>query len=434
MNSLFAKILLWFWFALAITVVGSAFISALNVNENDSDERAPVARLVRFQLEEATSAYEIGGRPALESFLDTLHRVYDARGVLTDENGRDLLTNEDRSDLIRHAQRRVLYQIFRTGDSTVARPSNDGRYWFFFIVPRARVGSWFLQPEHLFVMAAAIVLCYWLAFHLTSPVRKLQKAVERFGHGDLSARVESVRRDELGQLARAFDRMAGRIATLMAAERRLLLDISHELRSPLARLGVAIELGRSGDDTDTALDRIQKESDRLNSLVGQLLQVTRAEGDPGSLHRDPVRLDQLVRQIVDDSAIEAAAHGCSLEYESGKPVTIAGDPELLRRAVENVLRNAIRYAPRDTAVEVRLSRSDSGALVEVRDHGPGVPEDALPHIFDPFYRVESDRNRLSGGIGLGLSIARRAVELHRGAIRATNANPGLEIHLEFPVG
>ena len=298
--------------------------------------------------------------PALQSFLDTLHRVYDARGVLTDENGRDLLTNEDRSDLIRHVQRRVLYQIFRTGDSTVARKSDDGRFWFFFIVPRAHVGSWFLQPEHLYVMVAAVGLCYWLALYLTRPVRKLQKAVERFGRGDLSARAQSVRRDELGQLARTFDRMADRIETLLAAERRLLLDISHELRSPLARLGVAIELARSGDDTDAALNRILKESDRLNSLVGQLLQVTRAEGDPASLHRDPVRLDQLVQQLVDDSAIEAAAHGCSLQYQSGEPVTIAGDPELLRRAVENVLRNAIRYAPRDTTVEVGLSRRDGG--------------------------------------------------------------------------
>src|SRR4051794_5148156 len=376
MNTLFAKILLWFWFALAITVVGSAFISAFNVNENDSDENAPVARLVRFQLEEATTAYETGGRPALQSFLNTLHRVYDARGVLTDENGRDLLTNEDRSDLIRHAQRRVLYQIFRTGDSTVARNSNDGRYWFFFIVPRAHVGSWFLQPEHLFVMAAAIGLCYWLALYLTRPVRKLQKAVERFGRGDLSARAESVRRDELGQLARTFDRMADRIETLLAAERRLLLDISHELRSPLARLGVAIELARSGDDTDSALNRIQKESDRLNSLVGQLLQVTRAEGDPTTLHHHLVRLDQLVQQLVDDSAIEAEAHGCRVQYQSGEPVTIAGDPELLRRAVENVLRNAIRYAPRDTAVEVNLARQQSSAAVVIRDCGPGVPENA----------------------------------------------------------
>jgi two-component system sensor histidine kinase CpxA len=434
MNSLFAKILLWFWFALAITVVGSAFISALNVNENDRDERAPVARLVRFELEEAISAYEIGGRPALQSFLDTLHRVYDARGVLTDENGRDLLTNEDRSDLILRARRRVFYQVFRGGDSTVARSSDDGRFWFFFIVPRVHVGSWFLQPEHIFVMAAAIGLCYWLALYLTGPVRILQKAVERFGRGDLSARAESVRRDELGQLARTFDRMADRIETLLAAERRLLLDISHELRSPLARLGVAIELARSGEDTDAALNRIQKESDRLNSLVGQLLQVTRVEGDAASLHRDPVRLDQLVQLLVEDSAIEAAAHGCGIQYQSGEAVTIAGDPELLRRAVENVLRNAIRYEPRASSVEVRLRHGDSAAVVEIRDHGPGVPEDALPHIFDPFYRVESDRNRLSGGIGLGLSIARRAVELHQGAIRATNADPGLKIELEFPAG
>jgi two-component system sensor histidine kinase CpxA len=434
MNSLFAKILLWFWFALAITVVGSAFISALNVNENDSDQRAPVARLVRFELEEAVSAYEIGGRPALQSFLDTLHRVYDARGVLTDENGRDLLTNDDRSDLILRARRRVFYQVFRGGDSTVARASDDGRFWFFFIVPRVHVGSWFLQPEHIYVMAAAIGLCYWLALYLTRPVRKLQKAVERFGRGDLSARAESVRRDELGQLARTFDRMADRIETLLAAERRLLLDISHELRSPLARLGVAIELARSGEDTDAALNRIQKESDRLNSLVGQLLQVTRVEGDAASLRRDPVRLDQLVQLLVEDSAIEAAAHGCSLQYHAGEAVTIAGDPELLRRAVENVLRNAIRYEPRDCSVEVKLRRAGSRAVVEIRDHGPGVPEDALPRIFDSFYRVESDRNRLSGGIGLGLSIARRAVELHQGAIRASNANPGLRIELEFPVG
>ena len=133
-------------------------------------------------------------------------------------------------------------------------------------------------------------------------MRALQKAVERFGRGDLSARVGSTRRDELGQLARTFDRMAGRIETLLAAERRLLLDISHELRSPLARLGVAVELARSGDNLESALNRIQKESDRLNALVGQLLQVTRAEGDPSSLRRDPVRLDELVQQLVDDSA------------------------------------------------------------------------------------------------------------------------------------
>jgi signal transduction histidine kinase len=432
MRSLFGKILIWFWFTLAITVVGSAFISALNVNRNDSDEGAPVARLVTFQLEEARTAYEIGGRPGLQSFLDVLHRVYDAKGILTDENGRDLLTNEDRSDLIRHVRARALYQFFRTGDATVARVASDGKYRFFFIVPRASVGAWFLMPDHLFVMAAAVLLCYLLAYYLTAPVRQLEKAVERFGSGDLSARVGSTRQDELGHLARTFDRMANRIETLVTAERRLLLDISHELRSPLARLGVAVELARSGENLDAALNRIQKESDRLNALVGQLLQVTRAEGDPSSLRRHPVQLDQLVQQLVDDSVIEAAARGCELKFEKREPVTVEGDPELLRRAIENVIRNAIRYSPRQTAVEVSLERHNGKAVVEVRDHGPGVPEEALPRLFDAFYRVETDRNRNSGGIGLGLSLARRAIELHKGAIRAKNAQPGLKVEMELP--
>ena len=123
-----------------------------------------------------------------------------------------------------------------------------------------------------------------------------------------------------------------------------------------------------------------------------------------------------------------------MTYEAKEPATVAGDPELLRRAVENVIRNAIRYSPRDTAVEVKLARSNGRVLVDVRDHGPGVPEEALPRLFDAFYRVESDRNRNSGGIGLGLSIARRAIELHKGHIRARNAKPGLEVELELPVG
>jgi two-component system sensor histidine kinase CpxA len=431
MNSLFTKILVWFCFTVAITVVGSAFISALNVSQNVSDAEAPAARRMTFELEEARAAYENGGRPALQAFMDNLRRIYGNQGILTDEKGHDLLTGQDRMDLIRRYRQRP--PLMSLGDITAARASDDGRYWFISIAPRPKVRSWFLTPEHIFWLLATLLLCYWLALHLTSPVRALQKAVERFGHGELSARVNSTRRDELGQLADAFDQMAGRIETLLAAERRLLLDISHELRSPLARLGVAVELARSGDDTGSALNHIQKESDRLNALVGQLLQVTRAEGDPDSLRRDPIRLDQLVQQMVDDSRIEASAHGCGLKYEPREAITVAGDHELLRRAVENVIRNAIRYSPRESDVEVRLARNNGKVVVDVRDRGPGVPEEALPRLFDAFYRVEPDRGRASGGIGLGLSIARRAIELHKGSIRAKNAKPGLEVEMELPV-
>ena len=256
-------------------------------------------------------------------------------------------------------------------------------------------------------------------------MRALQKAVERFGRGDLTARVGSTRRDELGQLARTFDRMAERIETLLAAERRLLLDISHELRSPLARLGVAVELARSGDDLDSALNRIQKESDRLNSLVGQLLQVTRAEGDPNSLRHNPVRLDVLVQQLVDDSTIEAAARGCSLQYEKHD----AGDGGGRSRVA------APRGGERDAQCDPLLAAARLRSTFRWR--AATARRWSTFAIADPACRRRRCRGcsilstasrtiagRNSGGIGLGLSIARRAIELHKGSIRARNADAG----------
>ena len=262
-------------------------------------------------------------------------------------------------------------------------------------------------------------------------MRKLQRTVDHFGRGDLNVRAESNRRDELGQLARTFNVMADRIQTLLTAERRLLLDISHELRSPLARLSVAVELARSGKDP-SYLDRIQKEADRLNTLIGELLQVTRAEGDPSQRILEPVSLNDVVREIVDDTSIEAKARDCELSLTASEPIVVEGDAELLRRAVENVVRNAIRYAPAGSRVEISMTRKGRSASVTVRDYGPGVPADSLSRIFDPFYRVDSDRNRASGGTGLGLAIARRALQLHGGSIRATNADPGLLVTVEMP--
>jgi two-component system sensor histidine kinase CpxA len=260
----------------------------------------------------------------------------------------------------------------------------------------------------------------------------MQKVAERFGEGDFSARIGSRRKDELGKLARALDAMAARIQTLLAAERRLLADISHELRSPLARLGVAVELARSGPNPAAALDRIQKESDRLNSLVGELLQVTRAEGDPSARRSEPVSLDALLGSIIDDAQVEAGARGCAVHFSETAAVTAPGDPELLRRAAENVIRNAVRYTPQGTSVQVALHADDGRARISVRDFGPGVPEEALPQIFNPFYRVESGRDRASGGVGLGLAIAKRAVELHGGTVSARNADPGLLVEITLP--
>jgi signal transduction histidine kinase len=164
-----------------------------------------------------------------------------------------------------------------------------------------------------------------------------------------------------------------------------------------------------------------------------LLEVTRVEGDSTQRKNERLRLDELVGGLVDDCSIEAQARGCSLEMAEPAAISMEGDSELLRRAIENVMRNAIRYAPPESKVEIGIENGAGHARVHVRDYGPGVPTDALPKLFDPFYRVDSDRNRFRGGVGLGLSIARRAIELHRGTLRASNASPGLLVEIDLPV-
>jgi two-component system sensor histidine kinase CpxA len=256
--------------------------------------------------------------------------------------------------------------------------------------------------------------------------------VERFGRGDLTARANFTRGDEIGQMSRAFDQMGERIETLLTAERRLLRDISHELRSPLARLSFAAELLRTADDREAAAARIRKEIARLTVLVGSLLDMTRAEGDPESRKFEPVGLAGLLEGIAHDCRIEAEARHCRVDL-AASPIEITGDPELLRRAIENVVRNAIRYAPEQSAIEINATAQRSSAVVTVRDRGPGVPEDSLARIFTPFYRVDQSRDSSTGGVGLGLAIASRAISLHHGRITAANEQPGLRVTIELPL-
>lgn len=434
MRSLFAKTLLWFLATTAVAIAGIIITTAVTLNSTES-RQSPFFMLLRVQVEDAKRAYETGGKAALAAVLSKFQSIDQAKVVFTDDQGNDLLTGEHRPDLANRMRRRPSSSFPFTFNRqfTFARPDSTRQYWLFVIEERRGWLFWFLEPSHLWIVGLVVLLCYGFAYHLTSPVRRLREAVDCFGRGDFSARAATNRRDELGQLALSFNKMADRIQTLLSAERRLLLDISHELRSPLARLSVAVELARSGKDRDVMLDRIEKEADRLNELVGELLQVTRAEGDP-SLHKTAtVHLDELLGDIVYDAQLEAKAKGVAVDVKSSQPIALTGDEELIRRAVENVVRNAIRYAPQGTAVEIQIERIADRAQVIVRDFGPGVPQEALPRIFDPFYRVDSDRNRASGGVGLGLAIARRAVELHKGKLQARNVNPGLLVTIDLPI-
>jgi signal transduction histidine kinase len=428
-RSLYLRILL----ALVGTVLASlvAFLATFFAMTRP----AQVQLLRQFQarqIEEAIATYQRGGASALASYLESLDRTWTgATHYLTDADDRDVVSGENRSALV-HAQRGLIGGPPEIdGRLIIVEVAKSAPYRLVILAPPP-FNVWSFVPYYVLILAAVMLLCWLIALTIVRPIRQLAGAVDRFGSGDLATRIAAPRGDEVGDLARAFNVMAERIETLMTAERRLLQDISHELRSPLARLHLATELGRTAKDRDTAFARIQKEVDRLTTLVETLIEMTRAEGDPATRKSQPVQLAALVDEVVQSCNLEAQARHCRIVVRGEAAGMVYGDPELLRRAVENVLRNAIRYAPENSDIDLRLDHGNAFTRISVRDGGPGVPEGVLPRLAQPFFRADESRDSATGGLGLGLAIAQRAILLHHGTLSAENAHPGLRVTLSLP--
>jgi signal transduction histidine kinase len=227
--------------------------------------------------------------------------------------------------------------------------------------------------------------------------------------------------------------MAERLERLIVSERRLLGDISHELRSPLARLKFAMKLARTSPNPSSALERIERDVNRIASLVADIVEINVVEDDPALQETREICVRDIIQEVVRDCSVEAEARGSAIDVSGTVCGQIFGNPELLRRAIENVLRNAIRYSPEKSHILLSISENGEQASIVIRDYGPGVPDTAISRIFDPFFRVEEARNTNGGGSGLGLSIAKRAVHLHHGSITAENATPGLRVTIAIPV-
>ena len=329
------------------------------------------------------------------------------------------------------------------GDSRVTLRSNGRAYT---VIGRAQPGFVSFEGAPVFpwtnvVLAIVVsgVVCFALARYLAAPLREVRDVSYRLAAGDLQARAGpavGVRRDEIGDLVRDFDTMAARIEALVHAQNQLLSDISHELRSPLARLGVALELARrkAGHAAQVDLDRLEIEAGRMNELIGRVLALARAETPQAARPFQPVELLDLARVVTDDADYEAREQHKAVRMDADANASIQGDVVLLASAVDNVVRNAVRHTPEGTAVEVRLASTASEAVLTVRDYGPGVPAAELERIFSPFHRVDTGRVREAGGVGLGLAIARRALALHKGTITAAPAvGGGLEVTIRLPL-
>jgi two-component system OmpR family sensor kinase len=311
----------------------------------------------------------------------------------------------------------------------------DGELYTFLVLPnRITVAGNALTTIGLLAAAILVIatVAWWIARSVGRPVGELQRVVRELASGQTDARVPAAiaaRGDELGSLAADFNRMAGQISALLASRSRLMGELSHELRSPLARLQAALALAaHRGSIGGSEVDRIEAEIRRMDRVIGDLLKFSRLDASTPVQQR-LVRLEELLQALVRDEELEAASRGCRLELLAAAGPPVVGDPDLLRTAAENVIRNAIRYAPAGSAVTVQLLREGDCQLLRVSDRGPGVPAAFLERIFDPYVRVPDG----SDGTGLGLAIARRVLEAHGGAIAARlREGGGLEVEMRLP--
>lgn len=445
MHRLYWKIFLAFWlslvFFLAVTLFAASYY--LQQTRSRAADENPHARHMAL-IREARGVAASGGIEKLERWLARLDRSEVTPYYLLDEEGLDLLGRSVPSRLMR-GRRHMAQMSGLHMRPSMAIDAVGGRS--FRLVPDfqgANLWRVLVRPRVLalpLVVTALLsgLLCYWLARYLLHPVYQLREATHGIAAGDFAQRVApglGSRRDEIADLAHDFDHMAERIEQLMASQMQLLGDISHELRSPLARLVVALELAQQKQDgkSSAEFERIALETERMNELIGQVLAITRMESGAGKIIREAIDVNVLLENLVANCNFEVSADDKRIVIVESDAAIIEGDPALITSALENVIRNAARYTEPGTTVDIDMRVAQNKLEIRVRDHGPGIPDPMLDRIFDPFVRVGDARDRGSGGYGLGLAIAQRSIALHGGEIDADNhPDGGLQIIIMLPI-
>lgn len=448
-HTLYAKIFGWFWLTLT---AGSLVVLLVTFSTGTQLLGRRWMRLTQdLYARTAVDFYKTGGKSALEQYEQTLRAGSGMQTCLLDGATRQALGGT----LPSHVNR-VLNRTLETGQSsfrlgllwTAATPVYDGSHLYVFVIEVRPLrgfldGRTFAAPllgRLAMALIVAGIFCLFLTRHIVAPVRALQAAALQLAAGNLNSRVLPAigpHEDELADTARAFDQMADRIQVLVQRRQELLADISHELRSPLTRISVSLELLRRGESD--VLDKMESDLEQMNKMIGQILMLTRLDLQPSQVSAAPVDLVPILRRIASDAEFEMHSEDKRVTVSTPETCTVRGDAGLLHSCIENVVRNAVHYTPAGTAVEITLramleSTGKSQCEVLIQDHGPGVPPSTLPFLFQPFYRVSQSRDLREGGTGLGLSISQKIAELHHGVISAANRvdQSGLSIRLVLP--
>jgi two-component system sensor histidine kinase CpxA len=450
MYRLFLKIFFWYWLTawgvILIVLLGSRLTGMRQVSAPNM-----YATVAPILAEEAVKAYESGGPEAFARFSQSNGHDHERQLFLLDGFYKDVLSRQLSNDGLRvaHAAKDGQIVVLRGHIAAYKFVSTSGHPYILMLnlksdlrqIWDALLGEGL--PFGISLILLVTLLCFALAYHIASPIHSIQSTARRVAQGDLQARVPpsvSRRYDELAALAKDFDSMVNRLDSLIQTQKKLLNSVSHELRSPLARINLSLALLRTrfSADSDDLFQRLDRDVERIDLLMGQLLTLSRLEAGFSSAEREDVDFAQLVEEVAADGNFEAQALGKSVSLQTtGSIVLPNADPHALRSACENIVRNAVRFTRpgSDVLIVLEIDRGapEPLASLSVRDHGPGVPEESLQTIFQPFFRISGDGEATEGN-GLGLAIASEAIRLHRGTIRAENLRPeGFEIIIHLPV-
>lgn len=461
LNSIFGRLFMWFWLTTTVLIICTAitvrhFVKGPEIQTIPADEQETLQQIAQaFQSKMAIGVHQGPGK--INQALRILNNRFESSIVILDISADQIYSAALRMPPPFERRFKNLAMAdaaygFMSGNRLFFGPANievGGRQYSIFNGRELRFPL-FQQRIELFVLLALSIsgaLCFMLAWSFTRPIKTLRDVTQEMAKGNLQAGTihSSSRQDEIGELSHDFQTMAIKLNELLENQKRLLADISHELRSPLARLQLAIGIAQQHLDTQSEpqqvdadpmqqqlLQRIEKEAHQIDAMIGSVLQLSRLESRSQEISKHKQCFPSCIDGILEDARYEAQNHSKQLHSDNLPTTELTADISLLGSALENIIRNAIKYAEQDIRVTAEVV--EHKLYIRVSDDGCGAPEHELNKLFTPFYRVSFARNRETGGTGLGLAIATQAINAHNGVITAKNNDKGgLSVEIILPL-